>query len=749
MGEPSRNNNGRASQTWAFKSLHQAAKAGDVERIREILEADANKEAHYLLLSSEEESSGELPLHIAAREGHQEALSLLLPPDHHNLTNAQTKSGGFSALHFSAGCGQTKVVHWLITNRMPDLNLQDHEGFTPLHLAVSFGHKEVVKSLVSQGASLFIPDKEGMYPASFCKDASMFDALFSDYMSHLTSHKEGRATPWVRFPADGEKRTILHYAAQYCGDLDVIGRLISEAHSDQIYDKDNLGDSFLHVAAKSGNSKVLEALKTFNPDDIDMARLLTNGERDCVNSPGMYALFYDHREFFNELVTMGKVEITLSCIIKALIAELIDKPDIHPRLALLASTLPTYLALYAKKNCIFDFLSETNLLSLSQWDDEYMRTCLHWAVVDKRTDIVQKLCNDVNPWPGIQDKDGKTALQHAFEQKNHMVMEILSSKRTFKEHEEKLNRDREVYVQALNAILVGAALIASVTFAGWLQTPFDSEFNSLAMKMYWASNSSSFFTAVATMCVTTTALLPTPNRYVGDIVNQLRLAIVIDAGLLALSLAAVMCAFPAAGFAALRHANVFAYQVIMRSTTVVGGFLCLIMWLAFVLQLFKCIPPKSVLCALALPSLPFGSFGPRWLPACFQNLNEHVGDSSRSGYPSAKRSELKAIMSKDLVAYRASQLNPITHVLPASKTISLATMTRALSKLDISDKDEFIDRIYKQREAEIACKQKSGGAIACMASRFGLPSQGAAQQSPNFSCQTGVPSKPKDTSRAS
>ncbi|KAI5080756.1 hypothetical protein GOP47_0003939 [Adiantum capillus-veneris] len=554
MEEPS-GSNGRASQPGALKSLHQAAKAGDGRAVVSF---------HFI------------PLHGKAIK------KLLL----------------------------SYFPQTFKTSQMHKPREEDEAGLTPLHLAVAFGHKEVVQFLVSQGANCVIPDNEDMYPVSLCKDAAMFDALLCNYTSYLASFNENRATQGVLFHAD----------------------------------------------AKSGNLKVLQALKAFKPDDIDMARLLTNGERDCINSP------------------------------------------------------------------------ETDLLSLSQWDDEYNRTCLHWAVVDKRIDIVQKLCKDVKLWPGIQDRDGKTALQHAFEQKNHMMLEILSFKRVFKEHEEKLYRDREVYVQALNSILVGAALIASVTFAGWLQTPFESEFKSLALKIYWASNSASFFTSVATMCVTTTALLPTPSRYVGDIVNQLRLAIVIDAGLLALSLAAVMWAFAAAGFAALRHANIFAYQVIMRSSTILGGFLCLIVWLAFVLQLFKCIPPKSVLFALVLPSLPFGLLRTRWLPACLQNVYAHVGDSSRFGYPSAKRSELKAIMDKDLVVHRANQLNPKTHALPASSTISLATMERVLIKLDIADKDRFLEKICKQREAEIAYKQKSGGAIKHTASRFGLHSPGVAQQ---------------------
>jgi len=40
-----------------------------------------------------------------------------------------------------------------------------------------------------------------------------------------------------------------------------------------------------------------------------------------------------------------------------------------------------------------------------------------------------------------------------------------------KDFVDRLYRDRQVFVDAANALLVGAALIASVTFAGWLQPP--------------------------------------------------------------------------------------------------------------------------------------------------------------------------------------------------------------------------------------------------------------------------------------
>ncbi|KAH7442666.1 hypothetical protein KP509_03G098300 [Ceratopteris richardii] len=482
----------------------------------------------------------------------------------------------------------------------------------------------------------------------------------------------------------------------------MISKLISEADPELVYAEDKDGDSFFHVAAKYGNMNVFEALDKAR---IDMAPLLPhrNG-RDLLNSPGMYALLYDQREFFNELAARHDVKITLSSIVKALIFELIDKPEIQERLALFGSTLPTYLALYANKHFVFEFLLCT-LLSLSQWDGKYYRTCLHWAIVDRRADIVQKISTNKKlwqQWPGIQDRDGKTVQQLAFEQKNHMVMELLSGKASFKEHEEKLNKDREVYVQALNAILVGAALIASVTFAGWLQVPYESEFSSTAMRIYWATNSVSFFTAVATMCVTTIGLIPTPSQYVGVIVAQLRVTILLDAFLLALSLAAVMLAFAAAGFAALRHAHIYEYQVIMRSTAAVGGVICLITWLAYVYQLTNCTPSRTYLLYSLLPSFRFSFLGRCWCPRWVEKMRTRLGDSSRLGYQNMEKEELSKRMDEDLVPiYLSPRLNSVTHTASECSIPDVKTLERLLKDLEIEDKERFImDISNHQRKVE-------------------------------------------------
>jgi hypothetical protein len=128
-------------------------------------------------------------------------------------------------------------------------------------------------------------------------------------------------------------------------------------------------------------------------------------------------------------------------------------------------------------------------------------------------------------------------------------MELLRGRPAFREHEDMLFRDREVYVQALNGILVGAALIGGVSFGSWFQLPSsDVAFGSVEMKQFWVCNTVSFFTAVASMCISIAALLPTPSKYVGEIVRRMRVELGWAAMAFAASLATVTMAFTDAAF---------------------------------------------------------------------------------------------------------------------------------------------------------------------------------------------------------
>jgi hypothetical protein len=99
-------------------------------------------------------------------------------------------------------------------------------------------------------------------------------------------------------------------------------------------------------------------------------------------------------------------------------------------------------------------------------------TALHMAVLNGSIDIVRVLltCKDRMRLTE-QDKGGQTLVQIAHNRGHIDIERALMKCEAVRQYIQELYRDHQVYVDAANAILVGAALIASVTFASWLQPP--------------------------------------------------------------------------------------------------------------------------------------------------------------------------------------------------------------------------------------------------------------------------------------
>jgi len=161
---------------------------------------------------------------------------------------------------------------------------------------------------------------------------------------------------------------------------------------------------------------------------------------------------------------------------------------------------------------------------------------------------------------------------------------------------EKLYRDCQVYVDAANAIFVGAALIASVTIAPWLQPPLnytsyfgegylssvlapsssdlkyvDVEYN-IALHAFWAFNALSFYFAIGTVVCRARSVLPRSQLFIKKTVEKLRINLLVTSTLLACSVLFVIITFGIAGTIVLTP--LIKYQWCMIVPTIVGGRVC-------------------------------------------------------------------------------------------------------------------------------------------------------------------------------
>ncbi len=182
---------------------------------------------------------------------------------------------------------------------------------------------------------------------------------------------------------------------------------------------------------------------------------------------------------------------------------------------------------------------------------------LYFAALGGHVEAVKELLIHHNLDVNTKDNKNRTPLMCAIKEDKLGVVKALCSdpekvlleRPEVKDFVDRLYRDRQVFVDAANALLVGAALIASVTFAGWLQPPLgyipDYDFsqpfpappqtpqsyagvkNHTNVKTFWVFNSLSFFLAIATVLAGADAALPNlRDEFIGRRVKSVERALI-------------------------------------------------------------------------------------------------------------------------------------------------------------------------------------------------------------------------------
>lgn len=105
--------------------------------------------------------TGEVPLAVAAQNGHLEVVKVLSRREDTNVD--QENNTGMTALNISARSGQVEMVRVLI-EAGADVNKADNDGITPLVSAVEKGYCSVISMLVDEGADLTKATTSGITP---------------------------------------------------------------------------------------------------------------------------------------------------------------------------------------------------------------------------------------------------------------------------------------------------------------------------------------------------------------------------------------------------------------------------------------------------------------------------------------------------------------------------------------------------------------------------------------------------------
>ncbi|KAK4492028.1 hypothetical protein RD792_002818 [Penstemon davidsonii] len=136
-----------------FDALHIAAKQGDLEVVKVLMEAHPE-------LSMTVDIANTTALHTAATQGHTEVVNYFLESGSSLATIA--RSNGKTAIHSAARNGHLQVVKALLNKEPGIITRTDKKGQTALHMAVKGQNLEVVEELIGANPSIInIVDTKG------------------------------------------------------------------------------------------------------------------------------------------------------------------------------------------------------------------------------------------------------------------------------------------------------------------------------------------------------------------------------------------------------------------------------------------------------------------------------------------------------------------------------------------------------------------------------------------------------------
>jgi ankyrin repeat protein len=355
-------------------------------------------------------------------------------------------------------------------------------------------------------------------------------------------------------PAVQKGRTALHMAASN-GQAEIV-RYICTVPGINVNVKDEFGFTPLHLAAQSPDHddqrvcviKELLNVKNINP----------NSEMKCAHWVGS--------DF--EVSRITALHLAVGCEFKEAVDLLLAwRPkqgdetisDVGVRWSW--GHTPLHLAIRGEHFLIMDALIRfinTNWPEAINIPDLQGRTPLHVAVMRSNLWAVAKLLNQKAPLEADEkDRNGKTPFSTAMDKHDYPMVRLLQS------YFERTSDKSKAYANAANAILVGAALLATVTFTAWLTLPVVGD-----SQLFWVFNSLCFYFAICTFLAAATASMPTK----GPPLALAEPALAAASCCLACSIAFAVCAFATIGFTIIPQNIKYRRDVI--GTTAFGGFLC-------------------------------------------------------------------------------------------------------------------------------------------------------------------------------
>jgi uncharacterized protein len=145
----------------AHLELHEAAAAGDLLRVKEIVQKDASLAKAY-------SSDGFPVLALAAVFGNFDVTKYLHEKGG-DINAVATNGTGYNALTGAVASGHSEIVKWLLDHGA-EPNYRYAAGYTPLLTAAANGHLEILKALLAHGADLHAKTNDGKNALAYAQE---------------------------------------------------------------------------------------------------------------------------------------------------------------------------------------------------------------------------------------------------------------------------------------------------------------------------------------------------------------------------------------------------------------------------------------------------------------------------------------------------------------------------------------------------------------------------------------------------
>ncbi|CAM6047119.1 unnamed protein product, partial [Sphagnum compactum] len=390
---------------------------------------------------------GFTPIHLALRRGHTGMVELLphlpsmdanigatvnaSPPsglkpwesDHFYLCrpNLSIKApkelptaGNLTPLHFAAMKGHTEIVDLLLKWAGIHVAPLDTKGLSPFDYSIQNGHSGVLKLLLEKLENVG-------EPFTFC----------NEWLAPLDhSIRKGDLEVVKLLVEKGEPFTPLNCEKQ----MSIFEDLLSVATE---HNKKEIAVQLLQILGLRTQTFAQTSIQSSSHESVLLA---------VAASKNYFTIIRYVLKWHPEVDANGSIELVAH-------QDLVASP-LH------------FAALGGHVEAVKQLLLHHNLDVNAK--DNKNRTPLLCAIKEEKLGVVKALCFD-DPGNRIRATeeytDSRTPIQIATEANMKEIEKVLLERPEVKDFVDRLYRDRQVFVDAANALLVGAALIASVTFA--------------------------------------------------------------------------------------------------------------------------------------------------------------------------------------------------------------------------------------------------------------------------------------------